>query len=106
MIGAGFDLNDPMEALAWNRVEVLKFFLNHAPIATYEDVLRDRLSVEGGKERNGEERATIEDGTRLAVRDLAGKGILHQEGQTIYATRAAREVARLLNDEIPPDGEI
>lgn len=77
-----------------HREGVLMFLLQESGLVTIEEVVRHRQAWTL-TERHEE----IRDGTERAIADLAAVGALNVEGRSVYATRAAREVHRLVEGE-------
>lgn len=74
-----------------DREGVLMFLLEQTGLVTIEEVVTYVLAhfePEGHAKARG--------GTERAIRDLVGAGVLNIVGQSIYASRAAREVADLI----------
>lgn len=83
-----------------HREGVLMFLLLEARLATIEEIVTYRQAP-APPDRMRE----IQDGTERAVYDLASMGVVHVEGRSVYASRAAREAGRLtegVNPEIQP----
>jgi hypothetical protein len=74
-----------------HREGVLMFLLHEAELATIDEVVAHRqvaVSVDRRQE--------IRDGTERAITELAAAGVVNVEGCSVYASRAAQEVHRLV----------
>jgi len=74
-----------------HREGVLMFLLDEPCLATIDEVITYRLTFVPA-----EEQALFRDGTERAIGDLAAAGVVNITGRSVSASRAAREVASLL----------
>ena len=74
-----------------DREGVLMFLLEQSGLVTIEEVLTYVLAY-----FEPERHAKARGGTERAIRDLVGAGVLNRVDESLYLSRAAREVADLI----------
>lgn len=74
-----------------HREGVLMFLLDEPGLVTIEEAVAHMLAY-----IDPEHHAEFRDGVDRAIRDLVGAGVLNRVGRSVYASRATREVAYLI----------